>query len=146
MWVECDWNKACLVQGANKRVQRLAYFYPNCRWVDVDNNLPYYGNSATQMRFRYDSRDYPTEHPKGRPDLFPAMALQLAGEVLAFGEKKYPNEEWKRMSSEEHIAASMRHLLEHLSGNLNDSESLKLHLAHSLVRLGMALEQHITQR
>jgi len=86
---------------------------------------------------------YPPETLKSRPDLFPPRALQLAGEVLAFGETKHPDEKWKRMTADDHIAASLRHLLEHLAGNLNDSESTKLHLTHSFVRLGMALERYV---
>lgn len=138
-WVECDFEKARLVQGANKRVE---WFDPyRMGWLQVDNTLNWQWQF---VRFRYDSNDYPTNQ-KSRPDLFPPRALQLAGEVLAFGETKHPSQPWMRMSSEEHIAASMRHLLEHLSGNSKDSESLKLHLTHSFVRLGMALERYVTQ-
>lgn len=79
--------------------------------------------------------------PKGRPDLMPPRALQIAGQVLAFGEEKHPDEKWRRMNSAEHIGACWRHMLEHQSGNVYDSESGELHLAHAFVRLGMALEQ-----
>lgn len=79
---------------------------------------------------------------KSMPALFPPKALALAGEVLAFGETKHPDEKWKTMTSKDHLNASMRHLLEHLAGNQMDSESGRLHLTHSLVRLAMALERH----
>jgi hypothetical protein len=80
---------------------------------------------------------------KSRPDLFPPRALALAGEVLAFGESKHPDEKWKSMSSAEHLAAAMRHYLKHQAGNTQDAESNKPHLAHALVRLAMALERHL---
>ena len=85
------------------------------------------------------------ETVKSKPNLFPPKALQLAGEVLAFGEGKYPNSEWKGMSSDTHLSAVWRHMLEHQAGNTNDSESQRLHLVHALVRLAMAVEQHVTQ-
>lgn len=81
--------------------------------------------------------------PKGRPDLMPPRALQVAGQVLAFGEEKHPDEKWRRMSSAEHIGACWRHMLEHQAGNTYDSESGELHLAHAFVRLGMALDQYL---
>lgn len=80
---------------------------------------------------------------KSRPDLFPPRALALAGEVLAFGETKHPDEKWKSMSSSEHLAAVMRHYLEHQAGNTRDAETNKPHLAHALVRMAMALERSL---
>lgn len=84
-----------------------------------------------------------SKKPKGRPDLFPAKALQLAGQVLAFGESKHPDEKWKSMTSNDHIGACWRHMLEHQAGNTYDSESGELHLAHAFVRLGMALDRYL---
>lgn len=139
MWVNCDYNKACLVQGANKRVQ----VWHLTGWKDADNSLPllpYARGIGVEGFYRYDSRDYPTDQPKSRPDLFPPRALQLAGEVLAFGETKYPDEKWKRMSSEEHIAAAVRHYVLHQCGEKIDKESGKEHLVHCLVRVAMAVE------
>lgn len=83
------------------------------------------------------------EPAKSRPDLFPPKALQLAGQVLAFGEVKHPDEKWKGMTSVDHIGACWRHMLEHQAGNTYDSESGELHLAHAFVRLGMALDQYL---
>lgn len=87
-----------------------------------------------------------SKKPKGRPDLFPAKALQLAGQVLAFGESKHPDEKWKGMTSNDHIGACWRHMLEHQAGNTYDSESGELHLAHAFVRLGMALDRYLEFR
>lgn len=82
---------------------------------------------------------------KSRPDLFPAKALLLAGDVLAFGETKHPDSKWLSMSVAEHIGASLRHLLKWQSGEKLDSETSRSHLAHSMVRLAMAVELEAKQ-
>jgi len=144
-WTECSYTEACIAQASGAQIQicLTSHHIDGCCWQDRDTVLLDYPMTYGQghWKFRY---SVPTL--KSRPDLMPPRALQLAGEVLAFGETKYPDEKWKRMTADDHIAASLRHLLEHLAGNLNDSESTKLHLTHSFVRLGMALERYITQR
>lgn len=77
---------------------------------------------------------------KSRPDLFPARALALAGEVLAFGETKHPGQPWRHMDVSDHLAAVLRHYCEHQSGVPLDAESGKSHLVHALVRLAMAVD------
>lgn len=77
---------------------------------------------------------------KSRPDLFPPRALALAGEVLAFGDTKHPDEKWRKMSVSDHLGASLRHYCEYQAGNTQDAETKKSHLAHMLVRVAMALE------
>lgn len=76
---------------------------------------------------------------KSRPDLFPASVLLGIGDVLSFGETKHPGQPWKRMSSEDHMAAAQRHVLEWLSGNTTDSETGKDHRLHAICRLAFAV-------
>lgn len=78
---------------------------------------------------------------KSRPDFLPPNALLLAGTIMAMNEGKHPNQRWKTMTSQEHVGAALRHVLTWLSGELNDPETNKSHLAHGLCRLAMAVEQ-----
>lgn len=76
---------------------------------------------------------------KSRPDLFPANVLLGIGEVLAFGETKHPGQPWKKMTSEEHMAAAQRHVLSWLAGDTHDNETGKDHRLHALCRLAFAI-------
>lgn len=82
---------------------------------------------------------------KSRPDLFPSKALLLAGDVLAFGETKHPDEKWKSMSVRDHLGAAFRHVLRWQTGETLDSESASSHLTHALVRIAMAVELEAKQ-
>ena len=79
---------------------------------------------------------------KSRPDWIPADVILGMGDVLAWGKGKYPNNDWKTMDPEMHLAACQRHLLKHAKGEVNDDESGMNHLYHSLVRL--AFYTHLT--
>jgi hypothetical protein len=76
---------------------------------------------------------------KSRPDLLPSEAVLAAGRVLAFGLEKHPDELWKTLSVEDHVAACTRHLFTHLGGEKQDNESSESHLAHALCRLAFAI-------
>jgi hypothetical protein len=74
---------------------------------------------------------------KSRPDLLPSEAVLAAGRVLAFGLEKHPDELWKTLSVEDHVAASLRHIYQHQNGP--DPETGESHLAHALCRLAFAI-------
>jgi hypothetical protein len=74
---------------------------------------------------------------KSRPDLLPSEAVLSAGRVLAFGLEKHPDELWKTLSVEDHVAASLRHIYQHQNGP--DPETGESHLAHALCRLAFAI-------
>jgi hypothetical protein len=76
---------------------------------------------------------------KSRPDLLPSEAVLSAGRVLAFGLEKHPDELWKTLSVEEHIAACVRHQYKFLGGEQTDPETGESHLAHALCRLAFAI-------
>jgi hypothetical protein len=76
---------------------------------------------------------------KSRPDLLPSEAVLAAGRVLAFGLEKHPDELWKTLSVEDHVAACTRHLFTYLGGEKQDNESSESHLAHALCRLAFAI-------
>lgn len=119
---------------ANRPLLPFSVWYevPKCHEIDHDKYLYKY-------RWIDDSVGLLSGLIKSRPDLFPADALALAGEVLAFGSQKHPTEPWKTMTMADHVAAALRHYCEHASGRLYDVESGKKHLVHCLVRIAMAV-------
>jgi hypothetical protein len=75
---------------------------------------------------------------KLRMDLIPPEALTALGEVLTAGSNKgYPDNNWKTIENpkERYLAAALRHLTAHMSGQLYDEESLLLHLKHVLANI-----------
>ena len=122
--------------------------YPISEWVEVGPNEKARGDDGfIYALFEGKPGVFPVSWPleqsaaKSRPDLFPPKALLLAGDVLAFGDTKHPDEKWKTMSVEDHLGAAYRHVLRWQSGETLDSETSKSHLVHALVRLAMAGEQ-----
>jgi hypothetical protein len=75
---------------------------------------------------------------KLRMDLIPPEALTALGEVLTLGSiKGYPDNNWKTIENAEErfLAATLRHLTEHMKGNKIDEESKLLHLKHILANV-----------
>lgn len=70
---------------------------------------------------------------KLRYDLIPTEATKALAEILTYGAKKYKPNNWKHCEdTERYIAALMRHLEAHRSGEFYDEESGLLHMAHVL--------------
>jgi hypothetical protein len=61
-----------------------------------------------------------------------ANALKSVSEVATFGAKKYAAHSWKNVpnAEERYKDAMIRHLLDHLSGDLIDKETRLTHLSH----------------
>lgn len=73
---------------------------------------------------------------KPRLDLIPSLPLFRAGEVLAFGARKYKPHNWRLgLSWLETYGSLQRHLAAWLDGEDDDRESGKHHLAHALCQL-----------
>lgn len=106
----------------------------------------WYGELAgsAQMACAFEGVPITNQNQKSRPDLFMPRAHLLAGDVLAFGDKKHPGAPWLKMSIADHLAASQRHYLQWQTGDTADSESGQSHLVHALVRLAMAVELEAT--
>lgn len=64
-------------------------------------------------------------------------ALRDTARVLAFGQKKYPKNDWQEMSSRCHVDAALRHLGRASDLGIDD-ESGSLHYYHAITRLLMA--------
>lgn len=63
-----------------------------------------------------------------------AGALLEVAEVLTSGAAKHPNETWRSIPPEEHLARAMRHILKY-----SDGDRLEEHLSHIACRALMAL-------
>jgi hypothetical protein len=76
-----------------------------------------------------------TKHDSNKAplELLPFEALELAAQVMAFGEKKYAAFNWtKGFKYRRLIGAAMRHLNQYNSGEDVDSESNISHVGHAL--------------
>lgn len=77
-------------------------------------------------------------------NLVPLKALKSIARVREYGCIKYPspdgNSYLKHVKSDDLIEAAWRHILTHNEGELLDSESGEMHLAHAATSLMMAIE------
>lgn len=69
-----------------------------------------------------------------RYDLIPPIALEVAAAALHHGAVKYGENNWKQITTNEHVNHALNHLFEFLKG-ADESED---HLAHALVRIMFA--------
>lgn len=65
-----------------------------------------------------------------RLDLVDPIAMTNLGRTLEQGLKKYPNQDWKKQSKEEHL----NHALVHIYSWFNNKEDM-IHLHHAFCRL-----------
>ena len=79
------------------------------------------------------------KHDSGKPrlDLLPWAAVLACGETLAYGAKKYGDDNWSRVPNgrARYLAASLRHVIAFARGEWLDAESGLPHLAHALTSL-----------
>ena len=69
-----------------------------------------------------------------RFDLIDSVALFALAEVLAKGAAKYGEENWRKLSTRDHINHIIAHCYAYLAGDSQDD-----HLAHALTRAMMAV-------
>ena len=62
--------------------------------------------------------------------LMPWKELEQVLMILEFGAKKYSRDNWKHVEASRYEKAAMRHLISYITGELNDPETGKSHLAH----------------
>jgi hypothetical protein len=76
------------------------------------------------------------KYDNGKPQwsLLPFRALGQVVEVLTYGAKKYAPDNWKKVpdARRRYIDAGFRHLTAYASGETNDPETGKHHLAHAI--------------
>lgn len=84
-------------------------------------------------------------YPKRKPD-FTYLEYDLMlpiVEVFMFGAEKYGRNDWKTSTTlEDNVEACMRHILKFNQGEILDSESKLIHLAHACTRLLMAIKKY----
>jgi Domain of unknown function (DUF5664) len=76
------------------------------------------------------------KHDQNKPDFTYVSweMMEALSIVRTFGEKKYSRDNWKKGGNNwinRNIAACLRHLFKHLSGEIYDSESNLPHLWHA---------------
>ena len=82
-----------------------------------------------------------TDNGKPRLDLLPPVAVDLMGQVLAYGAAKYAPNNWRRVDKRgRYVAATLRHLFAWMGGERVDAESRLPHLAHALTSLAFLAE------
>lgn len=62
--------------------------------------------------------------------LLPWKEVEQVLEILEFGAKKYSKDNWQKVESSRYEKAAMRHLISYVTGEKNDQETGKSHLAH----------------
>lgn len=81
------------------------------------------------------------KHDQGKPDLtdIPLEAMWQMGQAFSHGQKKYGKNNFRNgMSASRQLAAAVRHIYQHLSGETVDPESGVTHIGHALASLSMA--------
>ena len=80
---------------------------------------------------------------KLRMDLITAEMFTSLAQVLTFGSSKYGDRNWEEGIKEERlIAATLRHIVAYVGGEVTDQESGLNHLKHAMTDLGMLITQH----
>ena len=72
--------------------------------------------------------------------LLDAKAMFKLAEVLAYGASKYERDNWRKISTEEHINHALQHIFAYMAKDKQDD-----HLGHAFCRLMMALAVEIGQ-
>lgn len=81
------------------------------------------------------------KHDNQKPDMtdIPMEAMWQMGQAFSHGQKKYGKNNYRLgMSASRQLAAAVRHIYQHLSGQTLDSESGVTHLGHALASIAMA--------
>lgn len=69
---------------------------------------------------------------KARMDLLPPRAVEEVAAVLAFGAKKYADNNWRLApDTKRYVAAALRHVFAFMRGEQRDPETKRHHLAHA---------------
>ncbi len=81
------------------------------------------------------------KHDNSKPDMtdIPLEAMWEMGAAFTYGQKKYTKNNYRKgMLVSRQLAAAVRHIYQHLSGETKDPESGVSHLGHALASLAMA--------
>lgn len=70
-------------------------------------------------------------------------AVQSIIDVLEYGARKYSADNWKKVEHARYLDAAFRHMMAYTSGEVNDTESDKHHLAHTICCLLFMLQMDL---
>lgn len=87
---------------------------------DAPMDVNQYGGKQSKMDYAFDQLD-------------PLAMFQLAG-ILQKGSEKYGRDNWKKITTEEHLNHALQHIFAHLAGDKQDD-----HLGHAFCRLMFAI-------
>jgi len=83
--------------------------------------------------------EWKRDEGKVRVELLPAGPLIELAEVFTYGANKYRAWSWMTLPAERQYASALRHLLAWRSGERDDPESGKTHLAHAATNIMMMM-------
>lgn len=98
---------------------------PESNWTPVLQYNVAFTNTTAGVKY---------DNDKPQWSLLPFRALTQVVEVLTYGAKKYAPDNWKRVpdARRRYIDAGFRHLTAYTTGETNDPETGKHHLAHAI--------------
>lgn len=107
--------------------------YNNWVAIDVFKNI----DDPTALQYKpQDVAFTGVKYDNGKPQwsLLPFKALTQVVEVLTYGAKKYAPDNWKKVpdARRRYIDAGFRHFTAYVSGETQDPETGKHHLAHAI--------------
>ena len=70
-------------------------------------------------------------------------AVQSVIDVLEYGARKYSADNWKKVEHARYLDAAFRHMMAYTSGEVNDTESDRHHLAHAMCCLLFMLQMDL---
>jgi hypothetical protein len=107
-------------------------------YIEIDIEFPFCSEREPKTSFTTTFSTISTgkqSHLDADFTLLPPTATRLVAECLAYGERKYGEGNYKRISIKDHLNHAVAHVFEHLS-----SDNTEDHLIHAATRLLLALE------
>lgn len=102
------------------------------KWAPIDMYIEPPQYNPEDVAFNKVGVKYDNDKPQW--SLVPFKAMTQVVDVLTYGARKYAPDNWKKVpdARRRYIDAAFRHLSAYVSGEKNDSETGKSHLAHAM--------------
>lgn len=102
------------------------------KWAPIDMYIKPPQYNPEDVAFNKVGVKYDNDKPQW--SLVPFKAMTQVVDVLTYGARKYAPDNWKKVpdARRRYIDAAFRHLSAYVSGEKNDSETGKSHLAHAM--------------
>lgn len=99
--------------------------------IEFEVSIPHVGPTDAKVTNDVGGEQSPLPY---RFDLIDAKAMFVLAGVLALGAEKYGEDNWRKLSTKEHLNRVLCHVYAYLAGDRQDD-----HLGHALCRAMMAL-------